>query len=681
MNLFHSKKQLSHQGVDDIFRIAIEFLILAIIWLVPVYFGFWIKNNSPFELNKVVIFRTLAEILFLAYILRILILKKIEIRFSKWQILLPSFFILAWAAAAIFSFSPHLSFWGHYFRQQGLFTCLHYFVFFFIVLQCYDISGLQVRKRFLITILSSSALICLYGLVQYFGFDFIAWNQPTVLFRINSALGQPNNLGLYLILVIPITIYSIIFFSKFYSKLIIISILSLQLIVLFLTYSRSAWLGFAFMILAGVIFLLLKFKYKKIYYLLLFIIFVSFLTFLTVLFTHKIKIDASKELSFKNRIQSLLVLDIGSNKNRLIIYQNAIDAIKQRPLIGWGPETMWQWYYRFYNKDILYTELYNKNFDRTHNEILDVLAFGGSIGLLAYLELILYLMTAGLKQIKRAMYLKNEENLILFLILGLFAYFVGLQLNFSITATNIFFWFYAALIFVLINQANNARTKTFPINLKNLIKIPLLVLSSILIIFLIRQFNINKLIADIYFFRGVAGQYKGQSIFEASKNYLKSMELDPREDYYRINYAENIVNIFNNTVACEKKINILRSVNDMMGSLPADRRNFSANIVLLKSRAYVEKCESKLDLKKLDKDIKEFENASPDFIQIIAEMGDLYYNIGEYGRAIAEYKKAIRLFPDLSDPRLNSEQVAAISNELIRLKRLINLADFYAKQP
>ena len=651
---------------------VIQIIILSIIWLVPVYFAFLIKNNSPFELNKVVIFRTLTEILIFFYATKVLLLKKIELKFTKWQILFPALFFLAWTVAAIFSYSPHISFWGQYYRQQGLFTYLHYFAFFFVVLQCFDITNIQVRKKFLITVLSAPALICVYGLVQYFGYDFINWSEQTVLFRINSALGQPNNLGLYLILVLPVSVYSITFFSKFLSRFFIFLILALQLIVLFLTYSRSAWLGFAFMILAGSIFLLLKYKYKKTLYFLLLLTFITFLSVLTVLFSHKIKVDASKELSFKNRIESLFVLDIGSNKNRLITYQNAINAIKQKPLIGWGPETMWQWYYQFYNKDILYTEIYNKNFDRTHNEILDILVFSGLIGLICYLTLVVYIGRVGIKNIKNLLNQKNKDYLSLFLLLGIFAYFIGLQFSFSITATNIFFWFYVALIFIIANRDNVFKPRIFAIKIKNPLRILTFLTFLTFITFSIWQFNINKIIADYYFYKAQTGLYRGQNIFAASDNYLKSMEYDPQEDYYRIEYADKVSNIFNRTIACDKKINVLKSVNEMISSLPDNRRDFSAEISLLKSRAYLEKCENRLDLIKLDADIKKFKSTSPDFIQIIAGMGDLYYNIDEYGRATQEYKKAIGLFPDLDDPRLNGEQRSAISSELIRLKRAID---------
>lgn len=74
--------------------------------------------------------------------------------------------------------------------------------------------------------------------------------------------------------------------------------------------------------------------------------------------------------------------NIGSVEERYVNWQVAIEAFRDRPVFGWGPE----------NYDIAFNAHYNylagKNepwFDSSHNQLLDVLAEGGVVGFSLYL--------------------------------------------------------------------------------------------------------------------------------------------------------------------------------------------------------------------------------------------------------------------------------------------------------
>ena len=104
----------------------------------------------------------------------------------------------------------------------------------------------------------AGAFVALYGVMQYvFGWNTSnAWIDETMFendtMRVYSTLENPNVLGEYLLLVLPI---SAVFMCKFrvkeFSKWVYMGITALLFLCLILTQSRGCWLGF---MLAAVIF-------------------------------------------------------------------------------------------------------------------------------------------------------------------------------------------------------------------------------------------------------------------------------------------------------------------------------------------------------------------------------------------------------------------------------------------
>src|SRR3989339_1289897 len=87
---------------------------------------------SPFHFGKVVIFRSLIEILGAAYLILILKDKTYLPRRDKifWAFL---FFTLAFTVTTLTSVLKYPSFWGTLERMGGLWTFWHYFVFYIIL--------------------------------------------------------------------------------------------------------------------------------------------------------------------------------------------------------------------------------------------------------------------------------------------------------------------------------------------------------------------------------------------------------------------------------------------------------------------------------------------------------------------------------------------------------------------
>ncbi len=115
---------------------------------------------------------------------------------------------------------------------------------------------LQIKPLLRLTIAMSS-LVCSLGIIQYvlpkdllthLGYSLERGVQPAFFIdnkpdlpRVMSTLRDPNSLGAYLIL--PITLLTLAWLRRSASKLLIGGLLLLHGWVLFLTFSRSAWLG------------------------------------------------------------------------------------------------------------------------------------------------------------------------------------------------------------------------------------------------------------------------------------------------------------------------------------------------------------------------------------------------------------------------------------------------------
>ncbi len=183
-----------------------------------------------------------------------------------------------------------------------------------------------------------------------------------------------------------------------------------------------------------------------------------------------------------------------------------------RPLIGYGPESMYVAYNRFYPPELTRVEKRNASPDRSHNETWDSLVITGVLGLLIYLTLFGALLYYGLKWLglvqntrQRNLYLvlyllgglastlifvlwqgisflgvalpfglvlgvilymiivsvfghvqgsnSEEEKLRAYLLLGLLgavvAHFIEINFGIAIASTRTYFWAYAALIMLV----------------------------------------------------------------------------------------------------------------------------------------------------------------------------------------------------------------------------------------
>ncbi len=110
-------------------RKILKYLIYGVAFVPLIIFSDYI---SPFHFGKVMVFRSIIELMAAFYLILILQNREYFPRVNKvfWSFLL---FVVAFTAATVFSVQPFQSFFGTLERMGGLWTFWHYFVFFKIL--------------------------------------------------------------------------------------------------------------------------------------------------------------------------------------------------------------------------------------------------------------------------------------------------------------------------------------------------------------------------------------------------------------------------------------------------------------------------------------------------------------------------------------------------------------------
>jgi len=435
--------------------------IIEIGWLLifafcPIFFS--LICYSDFVISQYFLFCLLVEITLFFWLIKLVF--TFGSRASNWklgfQTILPAFiFIVILGLAIIFSQSPYRSFWGSYSRKMGYLTWLHFFAFFLILF--FNLKNNKQIKRILKAILFSSLVVIIYGLCQFLGFDFVNWYEPASrTFRIFSTIGQPNFLGSWLLLVIPIIVLFLIRASKKFKKdksikqqiigALIVSLFFLAVFSLALTQSRGAWIGFFFsFFFFSIIYNFLQ-KQKRLSLLL------TILLLIIIIFTVYMNFNPlspkPSDSFLASRFKSLTNLRYSiTGQVRISDWKTALDLIKQKPILGYGLETQSFNFVKYYEPESALVEKINIYADRAHNDFLDTLLISGVLGLVSYLFLIGSVFYFALKNI-----FKNKSRLtILVLLTGLLGYLISLQFSFHVIPTAIYFWGYMAIILKINN--------------------------------------------------------------------------------------------------------------------------------------------------------------------------------------------------------------------------------------
>jgi tetratricopeptide (TPR) repeat protein/O-antigen ligase len=193
--------------------------ILALI-IVPLFFN--VHSSRVFEPDKLGILRTLATLMAVAWLIKLVenpgtstrgdeegtsLLDRIN-NFINEPLVTPTIILsVIYILSTITSVVPRISLWGSYQRFQGTYTFLSYVVIFLLMIQNLR-RRTQVQRLWMAAIFASLP-VSMYGLVQHYRLDPLPWGGD-VTFRVASNMGNAIFVGAYLIMVIPLTLARIL---------------------------------------------------------------------------------------------------------------------------------------------------------------------------------------------------------------------------------------------------------------------------------------------------------------------------------------------------------------------------------------------------------------------------------------------------------------------------------------
>ncbi|MEA2112794.1 MAG: O-antigen ligase family protein [Patescibacteria group bacterium] len=605
----------------------LRFISIGAVFLIP-FIPLVVVSSLffPYIVGKNILFRVLVELAFGAWAILALRDKKYRPRFS-WILGSILIFVGVIFFADLLGENPLKSFWSNYERMEGWFTLLHSLGYFIVVISL--LNSEKLWKRFLLTSVAVSVYTSFYGLSQ-----LIESGGGT---RLHASFGNASYLAIYLV----IHIFLVAFFWNrrrkwndfvgwFYA-----SIILLHTIILYNTATRGAILGFIGSILL-ISFLIAFFEKEKKG---LRKISAGILVGTLILVGSFISLKDSsfvRDSSVLSRFADISFQET-TTKSRFMIWNMAWEGVKEKPLLGWGQENFNYVFNENYDPKMYGQEEW---FDRTHNVFLDWLIAGGFLGLLSYLALfgavLLYLWSRK----RGSNFSLIEKSLFTGLLAG---YFVHNLFVFDNITSYILFFTILGFIHNQISssdqQEENERkgflSRIDSENTLNIITIVIIILT----LFSIHSFNTKFVLANRALLQAIAPHEEGLS--ENLNYYKKALSYNSYANQeIREQLMQFVVKIKGLDIdeSLKKELFSL-AVSEAGKEIERDPRNVRTEVFLGSLLSTYDDLDG--GLLHLQKGLE----ISPEKQTIRFEIGSIYINKGQYGKAFEIFKETYELEP------------------------------------
>ncbi|MEM4260931.1 MAG: glycosyltransferase family 39 protein, partial [Candidatus Woesearchaeota archaeon] len=263
------------------------------------------------------------------------------------------------------------------------------------------------------------------------------WPVPNNLPRLGSSFWDVNHFGGFLVTVIPIFFMLVFGLNRASYKVLAFLGLGFSSLLLFLTQSRSSWLGITVAMLIGLTFLISRRYYKPV------LLFLVGLTLMSGVFFAYLDI---KDLSIRQKVANYMHYRLDSTDTHVMLLEGAIQIYLKDPVLGTGPGN--------FDSSFRQTETSEKYFERepnlknteipTHSVWGEVIAETGYLGFATYILMAMFLILASLYTFH-----KSEDKLRSYLGLGFFISLIGIYVTGIFYSYNLeFYWFVAFLSFL-----------------------------------------------------------------------------------------------------------------------------------------------------------------------------------------------------------------------------------------
>jgi putative inorganic carbon (HCO3(-)) transporter len=307
----------------------------------------------------------------------------------------------------VFAYNQNVAVFGIYSRYDGLLTILTYALLFWLSVQA--VAGAGEARTLLWVLLASGYVVAAIAIFQSVS-DSLRQNAVVPAY---GTLGQKNVLGAFLAMLCPLAYCELVSARSWGARVLALNALAMCGIGLYLTFSRSAWIGVA--LAAIVVGVWVRGPGMR---------FAIASAAAIVLLAVGIAILAQAGGLQPERS------DLAEFGDRPAVWRASLQLIASRPLLGYGPDTFGLVFPHF---QIAYL---NQQWDKAHAETLQVAATQGLVGLAAYVLLLVAFIRA---------FWRGRQNAGAGAVVAAWvAYTATLQVNFSTPAAGFPFWIFAA---------------------------------------------------------------------------------------------------------------------------------------------------------------------------------------------------------------------------------------------
>ena len=621
---------------DHLLAKILKFGIYIVAFIPLVIFSEYL---SPFHFGKVIVFRSIIEVMAILYVLLLLSPQRKKYLPSKSQILWAFIiFTAAFGITSLTSIDAYQSFWGTLERMGGWFSFIHYLVFFIILIAMF-----KDRKdwiRLIQLTLFVGALSAFYGFLQKTNLDWVIGSGGRS--KIFGTIGNPALFAGYMIVNAFLSLT--MFFSKDAKpnhKKLYFAVFLITSLAVFLTGVRGSVMGWVIG-LAVFGFLSGSPKLKK----------------MTIVFLIFVALSATTLYSLRNAdfVKSNQYLDRYADispttytiQTRTWAWGAGIDGWNDSVktiLVGYGPENFNYPFSFHFNPDFYRGPGSETLFDRAHNMFIEVLVTMGLLGFLAYI----FLFFAIFRTLKR-FDPKDREYAFGFIALTI-AYMIHNSFIFDTSANFIAFFTVVGFMHFLDPRTNKevveVETKQDSGFLRSILAIVLLLAVSILIF----KVNIRPAKANYTATRAIVASWSGDDEAAIAK-YAEAMSYEDVSIQYEIRhrFAKYIIDRSNKADSLEDPV--------ILGGLDLAIREIQKNIdkrphdylpLLYLARLHImfgrnDPASPHNDLA-VETSLKALE-ISPTFVRTYFEVAQAYLNKKDFEKGQEYFAKALELNPD-----------------------------------
>jgi tetratricopeptide (TPR) repeat protein len=429
------------------------------------------------------------------------------------------------------------------------------------------------------------------------------------------------------------------------------------------TFSRAGWAGFLFaLVVMSGLGMAIMFRTRRSQdkaggrpkaVLPVVILAVVIIAVAAVSLTVSSRVASAPTKSALERALSSFNLESGGVADRVYLWRSAIAMIKDRPVLGWGPETFGTYFPKYRTAEFAHYEL-NVLMrpkilfqNRPHSDILQAGTSAGVSGIAAYLALLIaYFWFA----IRRLMGIDNlaDTALLVGIIGGLAGYFAQIQFSFSTIAVSPIVWLLMALTFVIGENRNDGASLDkipHPVLIASLVILEIVVLVGIFL-------SARPLVADYYFDQAVSALEKSDS-YTAGLEFDRAMALNPYEPEYP-NFAGNMfVEVAKASQDADTATTALTTAIDYLEkgiALNPDMPGYHYNMANVKYYYSMipglDKGLAEITMKEALGEYLFAIEADPNNPDVHLNLASAYMRFDRKAQAIAEIRKALKLSPN-----------------------------------